>query len=120
MSHQQQTDINTKILQMHNAGMPSRQIETAIGTIDHSTICRRLKQLTPRKTTEIYKSLRAEIFAEKQRKLLMQCNRVPSKEQLGLITAVGILYDKERLERNQSTSNVSSVHADIAALRGQK
>ena len=30
----------------------------------------------------------------------------------------GILYDKERLERGQSTHNLANIHADIEAIRG--
>jgi hypothetical protein len=32
----------------------------------------------------------------------------------------GILYDKERLERGQSTANVHSVVDDIAAIKSSK
>lgn len=95
---------NKAMLGLHAAGASSRQIEKILGNIDHTTICRRLKRLTPRKTTEIYKALRADIFAEEQRKLLMACNNRTPKDRLTLITGVGILYDKERLERNQGVS----------------
>ena len=91
--------VNDQILALHNAGVPTRQIEKVIGTLDHSTIARRLKHLTPRKTTEIFKSMRADIFSEKQRKLMMLGDRATIKEQRDLATAVGIYYDKEQLER---------------------
>jgi IS30 family transposase len=111
-----QTDINATILALHDTGHPTRQIEAILG-LDHTTIARRLQHLTPRKTTEIYKQMRADILAEKQRQLLMQSNRRTPKEQLSLITAMGICYDKERLERGMSTSNTAMLHADIAALQ---
>jgi hypothetical protein len=75
---------------------------------------------------EDYKSNRADAFAGIQKKALSVASKVlesmDSREQIealqphqktGLltttITAVGILNDKERLERGQSTSNVQSL-----------
>ena len=87
------------LLALHEAGKASRQIEAILGNIDHSTICKRLKHLTPRKTTEIFKTLRADIFAEKQRKLLMRSDKEPASSQSRIAMAVGIYYDKEQIER---------------------
>ncbi len=108
------TDDNV-LLALHNAGNSTRKIEQIVG-LDHTRVARRLQRLTPRKTTEIYKSMRADIFAEKQRQWLMMSNTPKlirdSKAQRDLATCIGILYDKERLERGQSTSNIS-LHAII-------
>lgn len=93
--------INDQIVALHEAGVPTRQIEKVIGTLDHSTIARRLKHLTPRKTTQIYRELKADILAEKQRKLLMQSDSVNAKDARDLATAFGIYYDKEQVERGQ-------------------
>ena len=109
---------NNIIIGLHAAGLPSRATAKTIGTLSYRTVCRRLKQLTPRQATETYKELRADIFAEQQRKLLSLCHGKPAKEQLSLITATAILYDKERLERDKSTANVTMLTADIAVLKG--
>ncbi len=98
---------NLTILALHEAGKSARQIEAILGNIDHATICRRLKHLTPRKTTNIYKQVRADVFAEKQRKLLMRSDKADAKTQRDIATCVGIYYDKERLERGLSSANLS-------------
>jgi hypothetical protein len=72
-------------------------------------------------TLESYKQHRADILAGKQEMILSSIDADSIKAMpIGQrIMSYGILYDKERLERDMSTSNVASVHADIAALRGQ-
>jgi hypothetical protein len=97
-----QPDLNATILALHESGHATRNIETLLGgQLDHTTIARRLQHLTPRKTTEIYKSLRADIFAEKQRKLLMRGNKISLKEERDLAVAMGVYYDKEQIERGR-------------------
>jgi hypothetical protein len=100
-------DTNTLITGLHNAGMPSRQIETIVN-LDHSTICQRLKHLTPRKSTEIYKTKRADIFAELQRKILntVDLKSIKTMAVRDRIMAMGILYDKEAMVRGQNDSNI--------------
>jgi hypothetical protein len=34
--------------------------------------------------------------------------------------AIGISYDKERLERGQSTNNIIQLHGDIAKIKGMQ
>jgi len=87
----------------------SRQIGQVVGGLHHSTICKRLKHLTPRKTTEIYKELKADVLAEKQRKLLMTSANLPAREQGWIAKAIRDLNEVERLERGQSTANVSQI-----------
>jgi hypothetical protein len=94
------------ILALTSAGKSSRDIERlSHGKIDHATICRRLKHLTPRQTTEIFKNHRGDILAELQRKLLMSCDNRTLKDMAARdkIVAMGILYDKERIERGHSS-----------------
>lgn len=93
----------TALLALHDAGKSTRQIATLMGNVAWCTVARRLKRLTPRKSTEIYKTLRADVLAEKQRQLLMCSHGATPKEQRDIATAVGIYYDKERLERGQAT-----------------
>jgi hypothetical protein len=106
------------ILALTEAGKTSREIE-AILKYDHTTICRRLKHLTPRQSTEIFKEHRADIFAEKQRKLMMRSNGVDIKDERDLAVAMAVYYDKERIERGHSSEgkplviiNRISVNAD--------
>ena len=96
------------ILALHEAGKGSRKIQEVVG-LSYRSICRRLKELTPRKTTEIYRELKADILAEKQRKLLQMSHGADPKEQQQIATAFGIYFDKERLTRGESTSNVAQI-----------
>lgn len=76
-----------------------------------------------------YKENRADILCLRGKNLLL--NLTPEKQSemtgLQLATAYGILYDKERLERGQSTANVAyndltrslaDIEAEIARLEG--
>ena len=111
---------NATVLGLRNAGKTCQEIADLTG-VHKATIARQLKHLTPRKATQIYRDMRADIAAELQRQILGKCDLrtvkiTTAKELQSALTGWGILYDKERLERDQSTSNVS-IHADIAALK---
>ena len=66
-----------------------------------------------------YKTNRADILSGLQDRFLSSITETDlQKTPVGTrVLAACQLYDKERLERGQSTSNLASVHADIAALR---
>jgi len=66
-----------------------------------------------------FKSMRADIMAGYGEKILKSINLTDIKKaRLGEKTlAFAQLYDKERLERGQSTANLASIHADIQTLR---
>ena len=81
------------------AGKSSRQIEKLLGNIDHSTVCKRLKHLTPRQSTEIFKTYKADILAEKQRKLMMRGDKLDANSERNVAIAFGIYADQERKER---------------------
>jgi hypothetical protein len=91
------------LLALAAAGKSSRQIEQALGNIDHATVCRRLKHLTPRQSTEIFKSYKADILAESQRKLMMMSDKpgVNARDRRDYAVTLGILMDQERKERGQ-------------------
>ena len=81
----------------------------------HSSI----KDLLPNSDTELYKQSRADILSEVQRKILTNLDDATIKslvERRGLVD-FGILYDKERLERGQSTENVAIAMQAIQAIR---
>jgi len=68
---------------------------------------------------EGYKTNRADIFAGLQDRILnkltdMALEKTPA---IQLVTAASILYDKERLERGESTSNVSVLVGAIKELQ---
>ena len=93
---------NDSIVALHEAGKSCRAI-SAIAGISKTSIAKRLKHLTPRKSTEIFKELKADIFAEKQRKLLMSSDKLTPKEQRDIAVAVGCYHDKEQQLRGNSS-----------------
>ena len=72
--------------------------------------------------TNDYKSHRADIFAGIQHKILASVSDDDIKKASLFQKAgvVGLLYDKERLERDMSTANIASFTADIAAYKRAK
>jgi hypothetical protein len=92
------------LLTLAAAGKSSRDMERVLNNIDHATICRRLKHLTPRQSTEIFKSYKADILAEQQRKIMMRCdrpggNKLTPREWRDIAVTLGVLMDHERRER---------------------
>lgn len=65
------------------------------------------------KEVEEFKGKRADIFANKQKELLLALDDAKVKNMAGrdLVVAAGILFDKERLERGQSTVNLASIYS---------
>lgn len=99
--------------------LTSREIGK-LANADHSTVVRTLQRYKiERQDVEDFKSHRGDIFAGLQHRLLASCTDADiQKAPLGSrILAAAQLYDKERLERNQSTANVATLHADIAAIK---
>jgi hypothetical protein len=120
---------NATLLALHEAGKTQEQIAQILGGLDRSTISRRLKQLTPRNATEIFKNRRADILAEMQRKIMgrLTTTDIKSANLLQKVTATGILYDKERIERGLSDAStrplvviqVRGDHAQTTIQSGQ-
>ena len=98
----QRDDATVKALA--DAGKSCREIAELTG-VHKATIARQLKHLRPRKATQIYQSLRADILAEMQRKILSSCTPAEIKKMAirDKFTAYGILYDKEQAERGVTT-----------------
>jgi hypothetical protein len=72
--------------------------------------------------TQTYKEHRADVLAGMQAKLLSYVDdeKIQKAPMGSIVLAACQLYDKERLERDLSTSNTASVFGDIAALKGIK
>jgi len=76
----------------------------------HQAMSRYIKDIDALKD---YKDNRADILADKQGMLLSSITpaEVKKMQPRDRVVAYGILYDKERLERGQSTQNVASLHS---------
>jgi len=90
-----------------------------------SNVCHTLKRygIEPNKA-ESYKKHRADIIAGMQEKILSKVNieaiKIEGPKELQqALTGWGILYDKERLERDQSTANVYQVVDAIQRIKQQ-
>ena len=90
-----------------NHNLSLRQIAKIQG-VSHQAIYKQIKPLLPTPATEEFKTKRADIFANAQLRLLSHIAESKLKKTgvRDLIVSAGILYDKERLERGLSTSNV--------------
>jgi len=68
---------------------------------------------------KVFRENRADILSELQERLLSSIDLASIKKSSmpARVLAVAQLYDKERLERDLSTSNVVTLHDDIAALK---
>ena len=85
-----------------------------------SAVHNAIRHLLPTNATEIFKRERGDVLAEMQRKLLVSIDNATIKRMSGGSRILGVaqLYDKERLERNLSTSNTASIRSDIAMIKG--
>lgn len=109
---------NDSIVALHEAGKSCRAI-SAIAGISKTSIAKRLKHLTPRKSTEIFKELKADILAEKQRKLLMSSDKLSPKEQRDIAVAFGCYHDKEQQLRGNSSDGKPLVIINRISINGK-
>ena len=111
------------IIEYKRKGLTTREIAELLGC-SHSNIVQRLKDLSEDITTlDQYKTHRADILAFTGRRMVNVFLGLTDAEQKEVVKRrgmvdYGILYDKERLERGQSTQNLANIHADIEAIRG--
>lgn len=114
---QKQCDTQS-LIALKQAGKSYRDIQAITG-IKKDAVRRKIKDLLPTEETTQYKNLRADILAEMQRKLLMQCDdaRLKKMPAASAILAACQLYDKERLERGQSTENIAQLTAAVASIK---
>ncbi len=96
----------------------AKTLDCSISLITHTLKRYGLNQ----QVIESFKQQRAEILAGKQAELMssLSSEDIQKASPYQKVGMFGILYDKERLERDLSTSNLASIHADIAALRKQE
>jgi hypothetical protein len=100
--------------------LSTREI-AALADTDHTHVIKTLQRYGIERThVEDYKGNRADVLAGLQHRLITSITDADiQKAPMGSrVLAAAQLYDKERLERGQSTSNQATIHADIAALKG--
>jgi len=120
--HRPQIDIN-KAITLRVKGLSYADIGEYFG-VSRQAIHQRLQGLLPENVDiEPYKTHRADILAAKQAELLKSLTPEDIKESSPYqkVGMFGILYDKERLERGESTQNVAiaAVYQDIDMIRAE-
>ena len=106
-----------RLLKLHADKLSYRAIAQEVGG-DVANVYRRIKHHeASQEGTELYKLHRGDIFAALQERLIssLSDDEIQKMAPRDRILGVGILYDKERLERGQSTSNVD-IHANIRKI----
>ena len=115
-THKQAVILKTK---QEHPNLTTREI-AAIAETDHTHVIKTLQRYgIERVYVDRYKHHRADILAGMQERLInsitvSDIKKAPMRDK---VVSVGILYDKERLERDLSTANVTNIFADLEALR---
>ncbi len=119
ITHTQATILKTKA---EHPDLSVREI-AAVSDCDHAHVVRTLKRFGIKQVdTDQFKHCRADIYAGLQVRILSSITEAEIKKtsMAAKVLAAMQLNTNERLERGMSTANLSSVTADIAALRGIK
>ena len=107
-----------KALDLRRQGLTYKDIGKVIGASAPS-IYMSIKDLLPTEETTTFINARADVLSEIQRRILSsltpECiNAAPLQARA---VSFAVLYDKERIERNLSSSNVD-IRADISIMQG--
>ena len=104
----------TDILDLAGKNLTHREIGRLLG-ISQQCVSKRLKAFAPRlKLLNGYKRHRADMLTLKQAEIMdaMTPDKIEAASLLQMTTAIGILHDKERMERGQSTANID-IHCEV-------
>lgn len=109
----------SKMLELKTVNQLSYSEIAAIDGTTPQNIHSKIKNLLPTEETKTYQEHRADILSNLQLKLLsnLDDDRLKKASAFQLVGAAGLLYDKERLERGQSTENIAQIHGDIAKIK---
>lgn len=109
-----------EVLELREKGLSFAQIGKILGCTKQAAHKAFQHVKTDFRGVEKFKDIRADIFALFQKKLLysLTAGEIKSMAPASRITAAAILYDKERLERDKSTSNISyqAIVSNVADL----
>ncbi len=112
-----------KLIDLRKKGLSYQQVASIVGCSKINVLNRLKAYCNDIDNLESFKNNRADILAIKQSRLVNSIteaaiNKMPVRDR---VVSFGILYDKERLERGQSTDNLSirSLSADLDELIAQ-
>ena len=111
----------TKLLEQVSRNPNIKTVELAkLNGVDHSAIVRLFQRHgIDRQRVDDYKGNRADFMAGMQEKLLSAITQ-EDLEKASLrdkVISMGVLFDKERLERGQSTVNLASIYSQALESR---
>ena len=113
----------TSIIELiDNKGLSQTQAAKILGC-DRSSISKRLKaaDYVPGQL-KTFKETRADVFAYHQLEILKHLTsaKLKSSTAYQLTGMLALLYDKERLERGESTENVAHIHSIAKQIRDKE
>lgn len=110
------------IKSMADAGIPYREIQEIIPDVSLGTISKIVSEFEAnRELTEWYRKNRADILAQDQRyRSYITDEKLMKASARDLELMRCMTYDKERLERGESTENVALIVETIREMKKQK
>lgn len=120
LSNRSRTKIDIyQALKQYEDGVTYQELAKAYGCSAQNVHQRLSPYIKRRKEVQQFKENRADLLADIQEKILSSIDDklIKKAQLLQRVDAAGKLYDKERLERGQSTENIVSIHADVAAIK---
>lgn len=104
-----------KAIELRLKGLTYRDI-AKVFNCTHGAVVRRISKLLPKiDTVDIFKQKRADILTAKQMEICQSLtgDKIKKSSAAQLATILGILYDKERLERGLSTENQAKLNLSL-------
>ena len=119
-SNQQKMDIS-KAIELRRQGLSYQDIGKYFGCTKQAAHHALIPYTIVSKQLTDYKAHRADLYADVGREILFSIDQtdIQKASLLQKTTAMAVLYDKERLERDLSTVNLS-IHADIKAMKASE
>lgn len=113
--------LERQVAKLASAGLPERTI-AKVTDLPKTTINGIIHRIFTAEQIQTFKSTEADTLAEKRAMILntLDLDDIKGMAPRDRAMTYGIFYDKERLERGQSTANVASLHADIAEIKRLK
>lgn len=107
--------LHQSIVEAHQsvAGISNREVARNLGVNQHTVAEVLAKYRIKKKDLDVFKENRADVYAGTIQRIVasIDASCIENASLRDRATAAGILQDKERLERGQSTANVANLHS---------
>jgi len=114
-------DVSSALDLRLNHGLSYSQIGT-LQQVSPQAIHQKIKDLLPIEGIKTYQENRADILSSLQVKLLgeLDDDRIQKMSGKDLVVSAAVLFDKERLERDLSTDNVSALLVGLKSIKEKR